>query len=580
MKKITVIFAALLFFLLPLKFGGLAVMPESGGFYPENYLDWLFITFPPHAIGFAGAILLLMAAISYREKLDFRQLIFTVSWSILPSLAVLPGIIRGDAVIALGELSLLLGCGAIIAAASLILNQEPDRAMLLTGAIFFGGIVTACYGWNQHLYSLDEMRNFVAEQEAKGIPVSEGMRLKLTDPRIYSTLASSNTLASLLMIMSVMGVYFSGYWSRMITPPRQAKYIMRILFLLLFVSVLLLTRSRSMIFCPVIAGVLALFSTGKIKWKWRLAGLVAGVILLIAGIIVAAAAGRGVASMGERADYLRTSTVLCAEYPLTGSGWGGFFRTHMKIKFSDVQETARDPHNVVALFASQCGIPAGLIMLWVLLCPLIFLWKHRFEKNLCGAVFWCGVIFTLHSLIDCDWQIPALIVIMGVLYTAALAQLPEKKYAKIPSWVITAAAIIISVGAWATTLWYIAGDVAITNLQDKVNPASLEMAQKYEAYPVEFLAEKAKKYRPDQAVIPIFCGDWYFRLGDLDRAENFFREAEKLDPARPSTYMRLARISMLRGKREEAQKYLDHAGKLFPKSNKYTMEKLCKELKI
>ena len=180
--------------------------------------------------------------------------------------------------------------------------------------------------------------------------------------------------------------------------------------------------------------------------------------------------------MGERADYLRTSTVLCAEYPLTGSGWGGFFRTHMKIKFSDVQETARDPHNVVALFASQCGIPAGLIMLWVLLCPLIFLWKHRFEKNLCGAVFWCGVIFTLHSLIDCDWQIPALIVIMGVLYTAALAQLPEKKYAKIPSWVITAAAIIISVGAWATTLWYIAGDVAITNLQDKVNPASLEMA--------------------------------------------------------------------------------------------------------
>ena len=184
MKKITVFFAALLFFLLPLKFGGLAVMPESGGFYPENYLDWLFITFPPHSIGFFGVVLLIMAAISFREKLDKKQLIFALSWSILPSLAVLPGIIRGDSVIALGELSLLLGCGSVIAAASLILNKEPDRAMLFAGAIFFGGIFTAFYGWHQHLYSLDEMRNFVAEQEAKGIPVSDGMRLKLTDPRI------------------------------------------------------------------------------------------------------------------------------------------------------------------------------------------------------------------------------------------------------------------------------------------------------------------------------------------------------------------------------------------------------------
>ncbi len=579
MKKITVFFAALLFFLLPLKFGGLAVMPESGGFYPENYLDWLFITFPPHSIGLTGAVLLVMAAISFREKLDKKQLIFALSWSILPALAVLPGMIRGDSVIALGELSLLLGCGSMIAAASLILNKEPDRAMLFAGAIFFGGIFTAFYGWHQHLYSLDEMRNFVAEQEAKGIPVSEGMRLKLTDPRIYSTLASSNTLASLLMIMSVLGIYFSGLWSRLVTPPKQAKYMMRIIFLLLFISVLVLTRSRSMIFCPVLAGVLALFSTDKIKWKWRLAGLAAGAVILISGIIIAAAVGRGVASMGERADYLRTSAILCAEYPLAGSGWGGFFRTHMKIKFSDVQETARDPHNVVALFASQCGIPAGLIMFWVLVCPLIFLWKHRFEKNFCGAVFWCGVIFTLHSLIDCDWQIPALIAIMGVLYASALAQLPEKKDVSLPSWGVWMAVLLIAAGAWGTSYRYLAGDAALTALQDKVNPASLEMAQKYEAYPVEVLAAEVAKYRPRQAVIPIFCGDWYFRIRDLDAAEKFFKEAEKLDPERPSVYMRFARIALLRGKHDEAQKYLDRAGKLFPKSDKYTMEKLNKDLR-
>ena len=40
MKKFTEYFAALLLVLLPLKFGTMAVMPESGGYYPENFTDW------------------------------------------------------------------------------------------------------------------------------------------------------------------------------------------------------------------------------------------------------------------------------------------------------------------------------------------------------------------------------------------------------------------------------------------------------------------------------------------------------------------------------------------------------------
>ena len=40
MKKLTGYLAALLLFLLPLKFGGLAVMPESGGFFPEFFCSF------------------------------------------------------------------------------------------------------------------------------------------------------------------------------------------------------------------------------------------------------------------------------------------------------------------------------------------------------------------------------------------------------------------------------------------------------------------------------------------------------------------------------------------------------------
>lgn len=577
MKKVTLYFAALLFFLLPLKFGGLAVMPESGGYYPENLTDWLFITMPPHSLAFSGGILLIMALLAYREKVKFKLLLFALAWSILPALAAIPGVVRGDWIIALAEWSLLFGCGLVVMAAAVILNKEPERGTLLAGAMLFGTVFTAFLGWDQHLFSLDEMRKFVAEQEALGIPVSESMRLKLTDPRVFSTMASSNALASLLMIMSVTGFYLSEVWSRKISPPVTAKWILRGFFLILFISVLLLTRSRSALFCPVAAGVLALFSTDKIKWKWRIAGLTAGVVLLIAGAVIAAAAGRGFASMGERADYLRTSAVVTLRYPFIGSGWGGFFKSHMKMKFSDVQETARDPHNVVAKFSSQCGIPAGVIMLFVLIFPLMLLWKHRFEKSLQGAVFWCGVIFTLHSLIDCDWQVPALIAVMGVLYAAAVAGLPEEKFCSFPLW--WSAALPVTLAGWVTSYWYIAGDMALTRLQDKVNPSTPEMVRKYAPYSVEMLAQEAEKYRPDQAVIPIFCGDWYMKNNDFANARNCYRKALGIDPFRPAVCIRLARIALLENDERGAERLVMQAQKLFPKSNKYTMEKLRADLK-
>ena len=51
----------ILIFLLPVKFGGLAVMPESPGFYPLLWTDWIFVAFPPHALGIVGAYMLLWA---------------------------------------------------------------------------------------------------------------------------------------------------------------------------------------------------------------------------------------------------------------------------------------------------------------------------------------------------------------------------------------------------------------------------------------------------------------------------------------------------------------------------------------
>lgn len=574
MKKIAGILCGILLFLLPVKFGGLAVMPDSGGFFPDAFSDWLFISWHPHSLACFSGALLLLTIIAYGAELTGKMRLFALFWSILPLLAVLPGMIRGESILAIGEISLLGGTGALIAAAAVILQHRPRYAVTFAGAVVAGGVITAFYGWYQHLVVLDEIRSFVAEQEALGIPVSEAMRLKLTDPRIYSTLASSNIFASFLMLLLLLSFHLSGEWSKKFSPPRQAKYLFRIFFAGLFLSVLFLTRSRSALFCPLAAGAIALFSHPKIRVRWKILGAAAGAVVVIAALIYAVKCGRGVASMGERADYWRSCAILCKDYPLAGAGWGGFFRTHMRIKVSDVVESARDPHNIVAAFASQCGIPAGLVMLGVLLLPLILLWKHRFSPGLQGIIFWCGVVFTFHSLIDCDWQVPAMIAVMGVLYAVALSleEEEEEEDNGTPAgylWLNYLFSVILLSGGIGSSCYYLAGDHALSMLQDKLNPPTPEVMAKMSCYTMEDLVREAEKYRPGQAVIFMNAGDWYLRFEALDQAEKYFLRAVELDPGRPAAYARLARIALLRGDREKAEKFQAEAHALFPKYPDY-----------
>jgi hypothetical protein len=248
----------------------------------------------------------------------------------------------------------------------------------------------------------------------------------------------------------------------------------------------------------------------------------------------------------------------------------------MTVKVSKVIESARDPHNVVAKFASQCGIPAGLIMLGVLLLPLILLWKHRFSPELPGAVFWCGVLFTLHSLIDCDWQVPALIAMMGVLYSCAISELPDREIPKSSPAVWALAAVIMTGGIWSSHR-YLAGDHALSLLQDRINPPTREVAAKLAVYSVEDLAADAAAIRPDSAVIPMQLGDWYTSIQAYDLAIAQYRKALELDPVRPAAYARIARIELKLGNAAYAEELMMRAHRIYPMGREYTLEKLYGE---
>ena len=591
MKKLPAYLCALLLFLLPIKFGGLAVITDCGGFYPEFFSDWLWVTWPPHALAFFGSALLALTLFSAGAALpDRRTRIFAWAWTLLPALAALPGGIRGEGLILLGELSLLLGCGSVILSVLLLSRAAPENRDLFAAAVFFGGAAAALSGWYQQLVGLEEMRRFAAEQYAAGIRISEAIRLKLDDPRICGAMGSCNILASMLMLMFPLGWYLIPRWSERIAPPEKTRWLLAVLFAALTVPVLVLTRSRSALFCPLGAAALALLSHPALPRKARTAGVTLALTLLIGGTLFAVWLSKGgmdihsayqrsirAASLGERADYLRTSAILCADHPLTGAGWGGFFRTHMRIKLSQVDESARDPHNIAASFAGQCGVLSGAAMLFVLILPLALLWKRRFTATLAGAVFWCGVLFTLHSLIDCDWQVPATVAAMGSLYACALADPPTEaagsgsKAAR--AGMLLLGVVLILGGVWSSR-HYLAGDAALSRLTDKIDPPTPETAAALAGYSVEELASEASALRPASAAIPMYLGDWYLRSGDLARAGEQYRRALELDPVRPAACFRLAIIALRRGDREEAVRLLGEARRLFPKSDDYTWENL------
>ena len=55
----------LLTFLLPLKFGTLTGLPEAASYFPPDWVDYLFISWPASGFGIFSGIVLLLTALAF-----------------------------------------------------------------------------------------------------------------------------------------------------------------------------------------------------------------------------------------------------------------------------------------------------------------------------------------------------------------------------------------------------------------------------------------------------------------------------------------------------------------------------------
>lgn len=572
-------------FLLPLKFGSLAVLPEATSFYPGDLFSWLIINWPAHSFGIFSGVALFAALVVFApgmRPLRTSGGATALLWSFGLVLVSLIGWINAATIdYAVGETIHLAGIGAYVLAIRLWLRNRPEERRWFCAALAAGACWLIYSGLSQYFVGFAETREFVEKQIAEGIPISHVMVAKINDDRVFATFVSCNVLAGYLLLLLPVTLYAVWRFAGHFEPVRLSRILLCGLVFSGLVAVLLLTRSRAAFLAALLtAGAFAM--TLPKRRIYRCIPVIVLALAIVGGAIYIHRAGRGFGSMAERVDYLRSSVKMIAEKPLAGHGWGGFFYRHMELKTTGTDESAHDPHNLVMAFASQTGVIGGAVALAAVLLPLFWLGRRIFRRGgeetpeegadgFARAVFWGECAFLLHAHMDVDLQIPASMAAAGAMLVAALPEASAQMAARgRRRWLLVAAGMLLAaVAAMGNILWLraeMAYDRLITlarpqSAQDRLRPVS-------DAEVVKALRE-AVVLRPGSPFPWEIAGDYFWSRRDGAMAEKCYREAARCTPDRPSLYRRFFDLEMARGNRAAAAKHLRRMLELFPSNPKY-----------
>ena len=580
MKKILQISAEawvlILSFLLPLKFGIFAGLPEATAFFPEDLFSYLVINWPATAFGLLTAPALLLCLAAFPDACGrYRSLawIFALLWSaglLLGALPGLCGISSWD--FAVLQFNHFGGIGCYALAVYLLAAGSAERRRHLLAALSGGFLLTVWFGIEQYFWGFARSRAYLEQQAANGVIVGEVLQARTDDNRVFATFTSCNSLAGYLLLMTPLMSVLAWKLGQKVEPAR----ISRLLFAAVAggggFTVFLLTKSRAGFLALALTAVLVLLAIPLKRWKKAV--LIGGIVCFgLVGTWYIHAHGRGFLSMTARADYLRSSAILLASSPLTGCGWGEFFFEHVRIKKVQDKEAAHDPHNLLATQA-QAGTGAVLIALAGMILPFA-VWYCRRKRGTLTTEDRAAMIgitaFLLHAMMDIDIQIPGLMASYFALATLFLCresgeETPELPRRKPVTAAVLCAGVLLAGWAWYSSSRELRGEMALEALHSVTRLQELTPEERRQVTPerVNRALLNAVASRPDSSQPWVSAGDYYFSIGDLDQADALYAEALKRAPKRASLYAVRARVALLRGDRAAAETLLEKAVALFP----------------
>ncbi|MDD3885695.1 MAG: hypothetical protein PHI35_02355, partial [Victivallaceae bacterium] len=297
------IVAVVVTFLLPLKFGTLAAMPETSIGLPGDLFSAAIVSWTAHAFGIVSGsflIIMLLLALPRRGILRGGGAVVALLWGGGLIIASLPGWINAPLFdYAQGETAHLAGVGAYVLAVWLWLAGRPDRCRIFWGALAAGTFCTGLSGLRQYFFGFDEMKEYLAAELASGKSIPWPLQAKILDSRVFATFVSCNALAGyLLLTIPLAGVAFYRF-GRHFDPPKLSARLLGGGCVAVLVSVLLMTRSRGAFLAALIA-VGGWLLTRPFSRRCKIALLLLTAAAIVAGGVYIELRGRGFLSAGER----------------------------------------------------------------------------------------------------------------------------------------------------------------------------------------------------------------------------------------------------------------------------------------
>lgn len=597
--------AWVLTFLMPLKFTGLIAVPEMPATYWASFLEIVLCQWPIYTFDLLAALLLGLCTLTIpvQNTLGFSKKtnLYTLGWVLLPIVSLL-GIIHAstwDFYAQMIDYTFALACYAV--SLHLLLCNRPGFAKSLLWAVVGGALLSLLSGFHQYWTGFQNTMEFLYTEGSKtGIDLLQGgMKTRLEESRVSADFAVCNVYAGYLA--TLLPVIFFTFWrvgNELVEPPKKARWILSIPFLLLMLFLLKETGSRGGLLALCGGAFLTVFCL-KLPTRWR-AGFLCTAVLGLLGFTWLVYSGRGFGSMIFRFDYYQAAFRMMLQEPLTGTGWGDFFHDYTSLKIMSNDEAPHTPHNMILFFGAQCGIPGFLLTTALLLLPcwagiralrsMPAPWKDLpFYRILVltGAI----VIWTIDTMMEVNFETPgSLVTAMAIAYllltflksdTADDSGPTEPGSNPIESGRQRAGfgMILLRLGCVGLVLF-----TFLHSLQ--MSRAELYWNALFEATSPQFARnEEQRKMRPDQIVQLLSdtvryapnspfpwanAADYMTRAGYYADAERFLDEAIKRSPQRTAFHFRRYLLLYHQpGRRQEAMESLEKARKGFPGNPDY-----------
>jgi O-antigen ligase len=572
------IFVFLTLILLPLKFGTLVGVPETTLLYPSSPMEFIIVSWPVPFFPIISGTLLVVTCIVLPFPPNFQSS-FRISaiWALL-AICSLIGFIHATVFdYAAYEIVHLFAIAAFGLTIFRLVDNNPSLKIWYISGIVVGVFISAYFGIYQLLWGFEETKEFAYEQlKRAGISKFSGeFAIRLNERRVSANFSLCNSYAGYLLLTIPLSLW--GMWKlgEKVKPGNVCRVIFAALTAALLFTLLYFTKSRAAFVA--LGGALMFFIMFlPFKPKFKALCLLGAIVFIVAGGSVIYFMGRNLDSMYVRGDYYRVAVRAFLENPVFGIGWGEFFHAYMKWKTYLTTEAPHTPHNFVLAFASQVGI-SGLLMsclalaypVWACLKKVRSETFKYFPASADAAILLGWTAWALHSLSDINLQIPG--AVSTALTLVILTGLHDRKETdskskKLYYGLWYAFAVISALAALYGGIWLVRGESEFYKLQLLCDPRSMTPKQFSEITVDDVhkqLAECVKRF-PKSPFPWGTAADFMMMKNRPFLAEQYYKEASKRTPKRPSFYYRLYRLQVQMGKLDEAEKNFQKAKELFP----------------